>query len=327
MTLVTVVIPCHNCEKWIARAVNSVLAQTHQQFNIILVENNSTDSTLQVLEQLEEEHPGVIRVYIETKKGACAARNLGISKATGEWVQLLDADDELLPQKIEKQLALAQSQQADVVIGNYVRYNQTITGETYKVKILADKDPWAGLIKSKLGITSANLWRRESLLKVNGLDEAKPSSQEYDLMFRLLQAGAVFTVSDAFDTIIYKQPESVSKTSDAAKTTRILLGRYNLRIEILNALHEKGLLKHAYKQELYKALYAILMSVSEVDMPLFKEKMREFNFKELGLKNRLRIYQHFIQYNPKRKYSRSNLLLNLTEFNFFALKHIHLLKY
>jgi glycosyltransferase involved in cell wall biosynthesis len=120
--LVTVVIPLYNKEKSIARAINSVLNQTEQNFEIIVVNDGSTDNSasavenLQVLEKLKLIH--------QENRGECAARNRGIKEASTELIAFLDADDEWLPEFLETILALrAQFPIAEVYGTSYFKRN------------------------------------------------------------------------------------------------------------------------------------------------------------------------------------------------------------
>ena len=103
MELVSVVIPCYNVETYIEECLESVLKQTYSEIEIICIENNSEDRTLEKLIQFKDRFPDKIIVDHETKKGAAAARNKGLSLVRGNWIQFLDADDLLMPNKIEHQ--------------------------------------------------------------------------------------------------------------------------------------------------------------------------------------------------------------------------------
>jgi glycosyltransferase involved in cell wall biosynthesis len=103
--LISVIIPCYNVEAFISECVDSVLNQTYQEIEIICIDNNSSDNTWQTLIQLKNIFPHLI-IDKEIKAGACAARNKGLNIANGYWVQFLDADDLLLPKKIEHQVEL-----------------------------------------------------------------------------------------------------------------------------------------------------------------------------------------------------------------------------
>ena len=91
--MVSVVIPCYNCESFVSRAIESVLHQKYTDWELILVNNNSKDNTQKVLDDYQKKYPDKIRTFVEMKKGGGAARNKGLSEAKGEWIEFLDADD------------------------------------------------------------------------------------------------------------------------------------------------------------------------------------------------------------------------------------------
>src|SRR6187455_1571588 len=99
MSLVTVAIPCFNARPWIQEAVRSAFAQTWQEKEIIVVDDGSSDGSLDALAVFE----GAIRLIQNEHRGGNHARNAALHEARGEWIQFLDADDYLEPQKIAKQ--------------------------------------------------------------------------------------------------------------------------------------------------------------------------------------------------------------------------------
>ena len=103
--LVSIVIPVHNAEQYIEQTVRSVQAQTEQDFELLLVEDNSKDASVKVLKKLAAEDAR-IRVFLNGEPhGACHARNLGIREAEGRYLAFLDADDLWHPEKLAKSLA------------------------------------------------------------------------------------------------------------------------------------------------------------------------------------------------------------------------------
>ena len=98
---VSVVIPSYNRKDIIGRAIDSVLAQTYKDIEIIVVDDGSTDGTA---EYIQKTFPN-IKIFIQENNGAASARNLGISKADGEYIAFLDTDDYWLPEKIAKQVS------------------------------------------------------------------------------------------------------------------------------------------------------------------------------------------------------------------------------
>src|SRR5258706_12439179 len=104
LQMISIIIPCYNSEKYLARAIESVLKQTYINYEIIVVDNNSLDNTINSIHDHIKRYPNLIRILHEYKKGAPAARNKGLYEAKGDWVRFLDSDDELLPTKLEHQM-------------------------------------------------------------------------------------------------------------------------------------------------------------------------------------------------------------------------------
>src|SRR2546428_9852731 len=99
--LVSILIPAVNAQEWIADALRSAIAQTWPRREIIVVDDGSTDQTLAVARQFESQ---CVRVITQTNQGAAAARNKAFSLSQGDYIQWLDADDLLAPDKITKQM-------------------------------------------------------------------------------------------------------------------------------------------------------------------------------------------------------------------------------
>ena len=103
--LVTTIIPVYNRSPMLREAVASVLAQTYRPIEIIIVDDGSVDDTAKVADELAEVYPETIRVIHQVNKGVGLAREAGRQETRGEFIQHLDSDDLLLPQKFEKQVA------------------------------------------------------------------------------------------------------------------------------------------------------------------------------------------------------------------------------
>jgi glycosyltransferase involved in cell wall biosynthesis len=108
-TRVSVVIPAYNCARYIEAAVQSALAQTHQNLEVVAIDDGSKDETLRVLESVADAR---LRVISQPNAGVSVARNNGVAQSSGDYLAFLDADDEWLPQKLEKQLTAMQSENA-----------------------------------------------------------------------------------------------------------------------------------------------------------------------------------------------------------------------
>ena len=185
---ISVIIPCYNVQAYVRRAVASAVAQTLPPEEIICIDDGSTDDTLAILRELEAEHPDLVRVLTGPNTGAAAARNRGLTVAQSTFIQFLDADDELDPNKFSMQVELAGRNKADLVAGTY-RYRHT--DRQVETRVAEPGNPWVRLLQKRMGITSSNLWRRSTVVAVGGWDEGLASSQEADLMARMLKEGAI----------------------------------------------------------------------------------------------------------------------------------------
>ena len=104
---VSVIVPVHNGERWIGECLASIEAQTYRDFEVVCVDDGSTDSTPQLLAQAAATHP-YLRVVTQPCRGVSAARNAGLAQATGTYVLFVDADDLLRPQLLERAVATAE---------------------------------------------------------------------------------------------------------------------------------------------------------------------------------------------------------------------------
>jgi len=116
--LISVIIVVHNGARYLAEAIDSVLAQTYHPFEIIVVDDGSTDESAHVAQQFP------VRYYYQTHSGPGAARNHGTEQARGEFLAFLDADDIWLPAKLEQQLAAFAAQpKREAVFGQVEHFN------------------------------------------------------------------------------------------------------------------------------------------------------------------------------------------------------------
>lgn len=232
---ISVVIPCHNASDTVLRAIRSALVQSLRVKEVICIDDGSTDGTTEIVESIDGD--GRVRLVRQENRGAPNARNHGLRLATGEFVQFLDADDELLPEKIAQQIAFAVDTQADVVCGSYRRH--LVSGAKYVAVSGKHEDHWLNLMDKSCGITSANLFRREVLMKVGGWNESWQSSQEYELMFRVLAAGASFVYDPEPLTLLHEQPGSISSDFTAENRERYVRLRADIvaHLEKTDELH------------------------------------------------------------------------------------------
>ena len=126
MTAVSIIMPVYNSQQYVENAVRSILRQEFDSFEVILVDDGSTDESGDVCDRLAQENPKV-RVIHKENGGICSARNTGLSAAKGEYVTFCDNDDEYLPGLLQDNYTFAKEADADLV--RFCRRKATITAE------------------------------------------------------------------------------------------------------------------------------------------------------------------------------------------------------
>lgn len=122
MPLVSIVIPACNAAPWLADCLRSAVAQTWQEKEIVVVDDGSTDGTLGIARSFSAP---ALRVFSQENRGASSARNRGLREARGDFLQFLDADDLLAPDKLEKQFAALADRQDAVACGSWGSFRRT----------------------------------------------------------------------------------------------------------------------------------------------------------------------------------------------------------
>ncbi|GAB1539860.1 glycosyltransferase family 2 protein [Scytonema sp. NUACC21] len=110
---VSVIIPAYNTSRYIKRAIESVLAQTEQNFEVIVVDDASTDNTVEIVNSFYD--PRIKLLVNEVNKGPSYSRNRGFKEAKSEWIALLDSDDWYTPKRLERLLQVAERENADLI--------------------------------------------------------------------------------------------------------------------------------------------------------------------------------------------------------------------
>lgn len=121
---VSIIIPVYNAEKYLRQCVGSVLSQQGMQFEILLVDDGSVDQSGSICDAYEKEYENIY-AYHQKNSGPAAARNLGLQKARGEYIQFLDADDELIPGYAEVFRKIACEDAPDIIIGGALTVNES----------------------------------------------------------------------------------------------------------------------------------------------------------------------------------------------------------
>ncbi|HHX42317.1 MAG TPA: glycosyltransferase family 2 protein [Armatimonadetes bacterium] len=187
MSLVSIVIPTHNCAQYLGGAIRSALRQTHRQIEVIVVDDGSTDDTVKVVRAFGD----AVRYLYQQNAGPSAARNLGLAHARGEYVAFLDADDEVRPEWVtmlrkslraaafEARFAVSDAWLWDGVncIDRY-RVSEPPSGLRGMDRLLDDNRPYVAILAP-----------RSVLQSVGGFRQGLWVNEDFDLWLRLLAGG------------------------------------------------------------------------------------------------------------------------------------------
>ena len=227
--LVSIVIPTHNRWPMVGEAVESVLAQTASRYELIVVDDGSTDETPRRL----RDYGARITVLAQSRRGVAAARNLGVRHASGSYLAFLDSDDLWHPRKLQRQLGFMEGNPAveicqtdEIWIRNGVRVNPRNK----------HRKPSGDIFRASLDLClvspSAVMMRRELFERAGGFDESLPVCEDYDLWLRI-----------ARDTEIPLVPEALvtRRGGHADQLSRSTWGFDRFRVTAIANLIEAGL--------------------------------------------------------------------------------------
>lgn len=180
---VTIVMPNYNGKRFVIQAIESVLIQTYRNFELIVVDDCSTDDSLQDIKKIAKNDSRIRIIALKTNGGVANARNIGIKEAKGEYIALLDNDDLWVPDKLECQLRLAK-QGADIVYCSY----DFIDEEGAKIKkpfIVPDKTDFNKMLASSV-ISCSTCFIKTELMQQHPFD-SKFYHEDYVLWMELLR--------------------------------------------------------------------------------------------------------------------------------------------
>lgn len=198
MPLVSVVIPVYNGERFLKESLESVFAQTCHDYEVVCVDDGSTDGSCSLLEQ----YGARVRVIQQENAGQSAARNAGVRQATGAFVAFLDQDDLWYPSKLAQQVAVLNAE-ADVALVhcNYDRIDGDgrvlVAGAALAERASDLASPLGRLIGEVLVFPSAMMVRRDVFQRVGGFDPELRGFEDFDLIARLKQQGRFVLLNES----------------------------------------------------------------------------------------------------------------------------------
>ena len=229
---VSIVLPTYNRARLLERSIRSVLAQTYTDFELVVVDDASTDATERLVKGIRDDR--VIYLRLETNSGAAAARNAGISRSTGAFLAFQDSDDEWAHHKLEKQMrAFEAAPDVDVVYCDMTRVLRSGERRYHAAPTVVSGrlvDPEIGFYQTyNMGIQSAVI-RRRSLDAVGLFDTRLPCFEDLELFIRLADRFAFVHVAEPL--VSYHETKGLSSNLRASfEARKRLFAAYRTRLE------------------------------------------------------------------------------------------------
>jgi len=251
MSKVSVIIPTYNRGEVVLRALRSVFAQDHAVDQVIVVDDGSTDDTI---ERVERNFPGV-ELIVQTNHGVSHARNRGIERARNEWLAFLDSDDEWLPGKITAQLAAIMSDgisrvchSDEIWVRNGRRVNPMNKHRKYGGDIFLHCLPRCVMSPSSVVL------HRSVVEELGGFDETLPVCEDYDLWLRIACQTTVLYVPEKLLIKYGGHKDQLSRSSWGMDRYRIQALEKLLLSEVLSETQsQKAIAEMLRKIEIYVA--------------------------------------------------------------------------
>jgi glycosyltransferase involved in cell wall biosynthesis len=219
MSTISVIVPAYNAEKTVLETITSVLNQTFSDFELIVINDGSTDQTLELLSTVKDHR---LKIFSYPNGGVPVARNRGLSHATGDFIAFLDADDLWTPDKLELQLATLQQHPDAGVVYSWAYYMDE-EGESFHADnpIFFAGNVCAELLVRDFIVSGSNcLIRRQAIESVGEFDPSIPGADDWDYWIRLALHWPFVVVPKL--QIFYRQSlGSVSSKVEAMETNNL----------------------------------------------------------------------------------------------------------
>jgi teichuronic acid biosynthesis glycosyltransferase TuaG len=197
--LVSVIIPTYNGEAFLGRTIESVLAQTYPNWELLVVDDGSFDKTADLAKSFAARDNRVKYFYEERSGGPSRPTNLGISKAGGEYLAFLDHDDFWLPEKLNKQVRFLSENNLDMAACHALVSPQGGSGNSKKIKVPNFQNPAQKILEKNFIMSASSILVKTAVAKaVGSFDEDLRGPQDWDFYIRVLAGGYSFGVLDEF---------------------------------------------------------------------------------------------------------------------------------
>jgi len=254
--LVSVIIPAYNARKWIDETLQSVRQQTWRDYEVVVVDDGGEDN---LQHYLEITYPNQLKVIRQENRGLSSARNTGFASASGRFICFLDADDLILPEKLETQVNILETYpHVGVVFSDYEMFSDGAPQfvDHQKPILWQEEDFWTILLRYNPIVVHAALVRRELIDRYGGFDEEMVSCADWDFWMRLVLHGVVFAFEKRKSALYRQRSDSLSRNR---------LTKAEADLQVMNKAYElASRLGHPSKEEIPKHISYRLFRLAQV---------------------------------------------------------------
>lgn len=281
--LVSILINCYNSANYISRAINSVINQTYNNWELIIWDDGSTDNTVNIIKNFKDDR---IRLFLQEKNlGLCKSRLNAIEKINGSLVSILDADDYFESEKILKQINVFKNKKEVALCTTWTKfYDENLSIKKIFKSDLNNNDLKKKLLFHNIIPHSSIMYKKEAAIEVGWYSKNYEYSQDYDLTLKLIQKNDIHLIKEHLTNII--QPKDNMSNSPYFKKIRIeenlKLLKNNLKFfeisskdyDLLQNIIQANLIKLALSNLSEDKIY----SIKEIIKIFFKNPLILFKF-------------------------------------------------
>jgi glycosyltransferase involved in cell wall biosynthesis len=231
---VSIIIPLYNKSQWILQTLMSVANQTYKNWECIIVDDGSSDESLELVKKFAMENQGEWRIYSQSNSGQAIARNFGISLARGKYIALLDADDLWFPNKLTKQIDyLEKNKEVDVIFCSYVIFEDSLKNSLRVVRFKDSRKMimrWLQMLGFGGLIESVGLIKSEFLENYGAFSEDLSTSSGLEISLRALINAKVMVLPDVLVAYRISDNQWHKDSDELAINCKILNSMYGGRI-------------------------------------------------------------------------------------------------
>lgn len=248
--LVSIIIPTFNRAHILRETLNSILAQTYENWECIVVDDGSTDATLAILEQYRLEDARFQYFFRPTDKpkGANACRNYGFEKSKGEYIQWFDSDDVMHPEKIKIKIDYALTEKADIVVDSYTMEAQFNLDENPNVEVFESAEFYMDYIVGKKPVITNDVMVIRTVIGSHRFDEKLHKAQEYEFFSRVFEQKLRYCFIDQKLSFYRQSLNSISKGSYSGKKRKAESLIYLSKLHLEKFSDHEGIIAKSERQ-------------------------------------------------------------------------------